>query len=105
MELIEVAWFFGGMIMGMISVVLAYRGTEDDHTNYQGQSDIDNDMRIYIPRRSRNRRGDNGYDQQYEAEEIINVLECMTLAISGHERGCINAAIDIIRERGQNDAG
>ena len=77
MELIEVFWFMFGLIIGFVCCHLAYKGTEDDGDNQrhsERELDRDTDMRIYLPQRIRNRRGDHGRNKQLEPEEKAIVL-------------------------------
>lgn len=85
MEIIFVAWFFGGLIMGIVCCHFAYKGTEDDCNNKR-QSDIDNDMRIYVPSRGRGRRGDNGLDTSDEIDNETLAAYLRTMAVTGISR-------------------
>lgn len=61
---------FEGLIavicFGIIATVftLGISGVMDNERFFKGQRDNDSDMRIYIPSRCRNRRGNNGYDKR-----------------------------------------
>ena len=80
MELIEVFWCMFGLIIGFICCHFAYKGTEDVGDN-QGDSerelDRDSDVRIYVPNRIRNRRGNNGRNRPLGAEEKAIVLKAI----------------------------
>ena len=80
MELIGVFWCIFGLIIGFICCHFAYKGTEDVGDN-QGDSerelDRDSDVRIYVPNRIRNRRGNNGRNRPLGAEEKAIVLKAI----------------------------
>lgn len=53
--------FIGAPIVGL-TLILSW--VMDDDRFDKGQRDNDSDMRIYIPHRRRDRRGNNRHDQQ-----------------------------------------
>lgn len=55
-----------GIIAGSFTLFLGWL-MDDDRTNKR-KSNIDNDIRIYIPRRNRGGRGNNGPDKQNEVK-------------------------------------
>lgn len=102
MELISVAWFFGGLVTGFLCCHLAYKDTEAeygaDNRTDKGQSGIDSDIRLYVPNRDRDRGSDQRDNQFHGApetdEEIINGLRMLRLALTNYERVCIEKAIE-----------
>ena len=50
------------------------RGMGDNQRHSERELDRDTDMRIYLPQRIRNRRGDHGRNKQLEPEEKAIVL-------------------------------
>ena len=53
--------FIGAPIVGL-TLILSW--VMDNDRFYKGQCDNDSDIRIYIPHRRGDRRGNNGHDQQ-----------------------------------------
>lgn len=87
MELIWVLWAVFGLIVGVLIGGLAER-----------KSDIDNDIRVYVPSWSRNGRGNNRCTEPMEIDDITNVLQNIALSCTGYERRCVDAAIRIINK-------
>ena len=65
----------------------------------KGQHDSDSDIRIYIPVRDRNRRGNNGSNKRMEAEEVINGLQIIRMAASRQEKEYIDYACECVAIR------
>ena len=54
-----------GFLMGAIFTLIIFGlGVLYDHRNNEEQRGNDSDMRVYIPNRHRDRRGDHGQDTQ-----------------------------------------
>lgn len=92
MELIWVMWFLFGLFSGVIVSVVNFGMDERER-------DSDNDMRIYVPSRSRNRGGDNGRDKRMETEEVINGLQTIRMAASRQEKEYIDYACECVAIR------
>lgn len=101
MELIGVFWCMFGLIIGMICTHLAYKGTEDDGIDCgdsERELDRDNDMRIYLPSRIRNRWRDHGRTKRLEPEEkeivLRVILHDFSKSLSPGEKGALQEMID-----------
>lgn len=93
MELVWVVWFIFGLFAGVIV------GGMDE-----GESDNDSDMRVYIPSRDRNRRGDNGSTESVETEEAVNGLQNLRMALSSQEKRWLDHVCNCaLKERGTKD--
>ena len=90
MELIWVAWAVFGLIVGVLISVLVKR-----------ESDDDSDIRVYVPSRDRDRSGDNGDIESMDAEEVINGLQNIRMALSRNEKEYLDYACEciLIREK------
>lgn len=90
MELIWVAWAVFGLIVGVMIGGMVKR----EHDN-------DSDTRIYTPSRNRNRSGDNRRDERMDAEEVINGLQTIRMALSKNEREYLDYACEcvLVREK------
>ena len=103
MEIIWVAWFFGGLVMGFACCHFAYIGTEDDDGTDKEQSDRDNDIRIYHPSADRKHRSVDRHSN-YAPEEMIFVLNNVTRLTYGWEREIMDGVIDLVeKEKSEDD--
>ena len=64
--------------------------------DYKRKSNDDSDMRIYVPDRDRDRRGNNGCYKQVEAEEVVDRLQNLRLALSAQEKIDLDYACDCV---------
>lgn len=92
MELIWVCWFIAGLVSGV--VVSAWCVVE-------GKSDDDSSVRVYVHSRNRDRSGDNRRDEHVDAEEVINGLQNIRMALSRNEREYLDYACEcvLVREK------
>ena len=58
------------------------------------QSDVDPDIKLYIPNRDRDRSSDHGHTEQMDPEEIISVLYLLRIGTSSREKQVIDYLID-----------
>ena len=86
MELIWVLWFLFGLFTG---VIIGDMLDEREHDN-------DNDMRVYVPSRDRNRSGYHGCDQFFDAEEVVNGLQTVRMALSQREKEYLDYACESV---------
>ena len=89
MELIWAFWCILGLIVGVMISGMVKR----EHDN-------DTDTRVYIPSRDRDRSGNNGRDEQMEhkdAEEVINGLQTLRMALSQKEKEYLDYALKCVQ--------
>lgn len=64
----------------------------------KGQCNVNSNGDAGVDGRGRDRRGNNGYDQSLEIDDITNVLQNISLSCTGYERRCVDAAVEIINK-------
>lgn len=86
-----------GFLVGMVTA-LVFIGVGvlwNDRTD-KSKYDADCDIRLYVPSRNRDRRGNHGHHQQMDAEEVITGLKHIKLPLSGKEHDYIDYAIQCV---------
>lgn len=58
------------------------------------QSDVDPDIKLYIPNRNRGRSSDHGHTEQMDPEEVTAVLYLFRIGASSREKQVIDYLID-----------
>ena len=93
MGLWSIGFILGALMAIMfvgIGVVLDRFGKDDP----KGQCELDNDIRVYVPCRNRNRGGDNTGVERLDAEEVINGLASLRMALSAQEKEYLDYACE-----------
>ena len=82
---------FAGMILAVIFIAggAVYASRDTQRTN-----DVDDNCRVYVPSRDRDRSGNNGCDQS--VEEVIDVLNTLRVGASSEEKAALDYAKECI---------
>ena len=93
--------FFGVGIGMIISTVLVGLGVEIGQRHHTDVLDADSDTLVYVPHRDRDRGGGDGQDKQMDAQEVVNALQTIRMALSRTEKEAIDYAVEcvVIREK------
>ena len=89
-----------GFLLGaVVAIVFFGMGVvvgDSDYRNHKRQSNDDRDMRIYVPHRIRDRRGNNGCNKQVESEEVKDRLQNLRLSLSEQEKKDVDYACECV---------
>ena len=94
--------FFGVGIGMIISAALVGLGVEIANKRHNTNVlDADSDTLVYVPHRDRDRGGGDGQDKQMDAQEVVNALQTIRMALSRTEKEALDYAIEcvVIREK------
>lgn len=89
MELICVGFLAGAIFAVIVCGTGVIYGRCDNR-----QSDVDSDVRIYVPDRDRNRGSDHGQLEQMDPEEVTNILYLFRIGATAREKQVIDYLID-----------
>lgn len=73
--------FLLGVVTAIIFVGIGVVIGRTDKRDNQGELDGDSDVRVYVPCRSRSRRGDNGRDKSLEIDNETLAAYLRTMAV------------------------
>ena len=81
----------GGMILAVIFIAggAVYASRDIERTN-----DVDSDIRVYVPSRDRNRSGNQRDNPQ--VDEVISVLDTLSVGASSEEKAALDYAKECI---------
>ena len=82
---------FAGMILAVIFIAggAVYASRDTQRTN-----DMDSDCRVYVPSRDRDRSGNRSDNPQ--VDEVISVLDTLSVGASSEEKAALNYAKECI---------
>ena len=89
MELISIGFLAGALFAVIVCGTGVIYGRHDNR-----QSDVDSDVRIYVPDRDRNRGSDHGQLEQMDPEEVTAVLYLFRIGATAREKQVIDYLID-----------
>ena len=86
--------FCFGLMSGMILAVIFIAGGALYARNTEKSNDVDSDCRVYVPCRNRDRSGNKRDNPQ--VDEVIDVLNTMSVGASSEEKAAIDYAKECI---------
>ena len=91
-----------GFLAGVLAALLFFlaaitRRIENVERDHKTEHGTDNDLRLYVPVRDRDRRGDSRYSE----EEVTNVLYTLRAEGSRTEREILDQVIDDLDNSGE----
>ena len=86
-----------GILGGVLMCIIFFgAGVICGERDNQGQSGDDSDNGVHIDGRDRNRGGDNGCTERMDAEEVINGLQTLRMALSRKEKEYLDYACECV---------
>ena len=92
MEIISIGFLIVAVI-GMIFFMAGVLYAEDHFDKLHG---CDSDMRIYVPSRDRDRGRRDRCPEQVDAEEVVNGLQALRMALSPAEKEYLDYACECV---------
>lgn len=86
--------FCFGLMGGMILAVIFIAGGAVYARNTERTNDVDSDCRVYVPSRDRDRSGNRSDNPQ--VDEVISVLDTLSVGASSEEKAALDYAKECI---------